>query len=165
MGVKLIHVQRTTPLCWLIMPELERRVRTFCAEIAVDTNPDNLWSDAMVCFAASRPEVRLMAAIDEDLQVRGHFLFTLSDWYGTRFVNLLQYQLDEALPIELLRAGFETVKAFGRRHGAKEIRCIAESPERARAFRTFYGFTGNRVLMSMSLTPGADAQGVSDGAE
>jgi hypothetical protein len=135
------------------MPQLKERSDKFCALHARDTDPTELWKFLSMSFAAGNPEVMLIAVCQGAVMV-GHMIAFVTDWFGRKGVNVLQYEIDDGCQQDLdkIKGMFDAVCDWARAIGASEVRCVADSPQLARVYRMFYGFEGgDRILMRKEL--------------
>ena len=149
-----VVAHKASALAWAMMPQLRQRVVAFCRQYGNDADPGEVLRFVDVMFTADDPQGLLIGVYDDYGAVKAHLLAVLCDWFGTRYVLVMQYEIDKgfALGRDWLKEMFSRVEEWARKAGAKDIRCVADSPALARAYRTYYGMEGGqRVWMRKAL--------------
>lgn len=142
---------------WALMPFVLDRVREFCKRWESVADPEQLCQQIVNCFVLGNPAVIVLALIDEaNGALVGHVLAETSDWAGSRFATILQYELDQPQPtdaqprrafsLEDRRRGFAAIEEWARQQKCLGVQVFARNPKVARAFRA-YGLSQNAVLM------------------
>lgn len=149
----VIAMVASNPVCWELMPQLMEAVRNFCARWGTETSPDVLLATLQHEFVSPAPQMVAIVSYEEGV-LTGYTIVALHHWYGTKFVNLLQYwvQRGHARAQELTASYISMIEKWGEAHGATELRCTAFTPALARVYRTYYGFHPREwVVMSKPI--------------
>ncbi len=160
--MRAVMLVNTSDLAWSLMPEVLARVARFCVRYDSVADPEFLCQQVRNHFAVGSPGVVAVALVAED-GVVGHVLAEKSDWAGSCFATILQYELDRAMSEADRLAGFEVIERWARDIGALGIQIFARTRGLARAFRR-YGLTESAVLMRkpikdpIAIAPEGDAR-------
>ena len=148
MTITTLH--RGNPIARDLMPQLLARVRTLSEQLEGVGDPGILCRSIELNFMAPDPQIIAIVAVD-DGRVVGHTVCSLDQWLGHKYVMVLQYQLDGALPREIVRKQMAKVEEWGRNHGAVELRALVTGDTLERAYRAFYGFQRKQVLITRPI--------------
>ena len=146
----VVALHRANPIARGLMPQLLARVRALSEQLEGVGDPGILCRAIELNFMADDPQIIALVAVD-DGQLVGHAILSLDHWLGHKYVMVLQYQLDEALPREIVREQMAKVEEWGRNHGAVEMRALVTGDNLERAYRSFYGFQRKQVLMTRPI--------------
>lgn len=142
-------------LAWGLMPALEERVLDFCRKHAPDMDGGTLWGVVRSHFVVPAPTMLMLAWIKDGALV-GHDLVEISTSLGKKYLVVLQRSLDAGSGVQAtqVREAMDWLEEWAKRpgpdgeDGACGWRCIANTPNLARVYRTFYGFEGEKVYMT-----------------
>jgi hypothetical protein len=150
---RLIMLTKERPSAWAMMPEAIARVKRFCVDIASDYPPAELARVVETHFASDKPLVVVMVGIGPDGAMVGHIVASIETWGRRKVLVIMQYDKDGMgkIPIELLRAGLESIEEWGRMHGCEKTRVFALNETWARGLEIFYGFKRAKILMERDL--------------
>lgn len=146
-GMLTFWLRREVPEHWAYMPHVLGRVQRFCKAYASIADPKVLTQQAMNHFAAGSPLVAAFVLLDDgNGQIVGHVLCETTDWAGSRYAIILQYELDAVMPEADRIRGFQVVEEWAQHAGAWGVQIFARTPAHARAFRR-YGLGYEATLM------------------
>lgn len=146
---------------WALMGEVLDRIGLFCAKYGSVADPALLRQSVSNHFAVGSPLVLAVALVDSPAGLVGHLLAETSDWAGSRFATILQYELDVPMPEDFRKRHFARIEEWARSIGAAGVQVFARNRAVARAFRR-YGLLEDATLMRKALTPEGE-QGVKEG--
>jgi hypothetical protein len=150
---RIVAFDRGKPHCWTMMGDMLERIGVFAGEYCPDTVPEFLVQSVMQDFTSPKPGFLILGAVNEDYGLIGHILACVSvpAWSQKRRCMVLQYKLDEQLPIEYLRAAFEMIVDWGKEQYCSEIIAETKTEAAKRAFTMFYGFTVDLIQVKRAL--------------
>lgn len=139
---KIVAFSKEKPYCWSVFPQLLERIGRFADAYCPDTESALLIQSLMEDFTRPKQGYFILGAMNEEYDLKGHLLACISvpPWSSKRRCLILQYQLDESLPIGLLRAAFDMIIDFAKENYCNSIIAETKTDEAKRAFQTFYGF-------------------------
>lgn len=150
MSTRVILVRHDCEESWQYMPRVLQRIADFCAHYSPEEDGAQLAEVCKIQFLHPQPTFRIYAAIRDDVVV-GHALVSVSEWLGSRWVTIHQYETDETLPVDVVRTHRDEIESWARSIGATEVRAIVASEGRVRAFGRFYGLKPWRMLLRREL--------------
>lgn len=135
------------------MPSMLERIGTFAQKYCIDTRPEILVESVMQDFGHPKPGFFILGAVDEDYDLKGHLLACISipPWSSKRRCLILQYELDEGLPMGLLRAAFEMIVDWAKENYCDSIIAETKTSEAARTFCMFHGFKTDLIQVCREL--------------
>src|SRR5262245_30964888 len=150
---RIVAFSRDKPASWTCMHEMLERIGKFALEFCPDTVPAFLVESVMQDFVHPKPGFLLIGAMDEDYKIIGHCLACIStpSWSHKRRCLILQYALDENLPINFLKAALEIVIDFAKEQYCDTIIAETKNEKAKRAFTMFYGFETDMVQVKRSI--------------
>jgi len=131
------------------MPQVLDRVKKFCEEYETDLVFPFLRSVIIAEFGKENSDMYLLVAIKGKVVV-GYTLILIEVWSGIRHAVVHQSQMDEGipLPLEELEPWKPLLNAWTLEKKAKDLRCLAISPQMARLFSVFFKFKYKYTLLS-----------------
>lgn len=135
------------------MSEMLERIGAFADRYCPDTVSDFIVQSVMQDFTSPKPGFLILGAVNEDYRLVGHLLACISvpAWSQKRRCLILQYQLDENLPINFVRAAFELIVDWAKEQYCCEIIAETKTEQAKRAFTLFYGFQTDLIQVKRSL--------------
>ena len=134
------------------MPSLIEQVKTFCAEVDQDTNPDILADHLWRLYATKDPRLGLWFVVDENVVV-GHLLAepVPFDYRGScDYVLIRQAMVSARNDLRAInREAFKSTVEWSRSLGAKKITMLTH--REIAPFMRRWGFTPRKTLMELSL--------------
>lgn len=101
-------------------------------------------------FVAENPQFFMMVAINSE-GIKGHALAAIEVYYETRYLTIIQYELDQAVSLDKLKQGFEAILSWGLLQGAEDTLLSTPTKLKMRTFARYYGFKPHRIVMRRSL--------------
>lgn len=151
-GVAIYELRADDGKSWQIFPHAALRIARFAKEYDSDANTVLMMAHVKSAFVFSPASTQqILVAIDGD-KIVGHVFTAIEEWFDTKFATVVQYELDEAVPFELLSVGLKRIEEWSKERGAAFMQCLARNEKVARAFSMFHGFTRNRVIMRKTLS-------------
>lgn len=144
-------MRKSLPPCWALIPDLLTRITEFCHKYSTDSNPQMLTEAYVAHFVAEHPDMLAMVGLNGEGRLCGHILVSVDTWFDHKYLTILQYQHDDAIPQGLLEAVFDKLKAWGEERGCTQMQVLAQDEKRARAFQRFYRFRRHRILMRRGI--------------
>lgn len=135
------------------MPEMLERIGKFAEQYCNDTEPEFLMQSVMQDFTSPKPGFFILGALSDEYKIIGHLLACISvpAWSQKRRCLILQYQLDQGLPMGLIRAGFDMVIDWGKTQYCHAIIAETKTEEARRVFTTFHQFQIDLVQVTRAL--------------
>lgn len=139
-----------------LIGQVLRRIREFAGKYDTDGVPSVVARDVEWDSAKDiKDQQYLVILAVRDLQVIGHLLCRIVNYYGNNYVYMQQFEIDEGsgITLEQERQAFRAVLAWKNQIGAVGIRAIAPSPAHRRRLSMMHGFVAKHTTMTF----GADA--------
>lgn len=150
---RLLVFDKRDDLAWVFMPQVRARIAAFCQKYGNDAVPVKVLEFIDSAFASGSTDMLLLGVLRQS-KVIAHVLGIMCEWFGVRYLLIMQYEIDEGarLPLSWNRSIFTRIEEWARAVGASDIRCVADNPRLARAYRTFYKMEGgDRVWMRKAV--------------
>lgn len=135
---RYVPLHKSNPGTELYLRAACDRVAAFAEKYDPEANPDILYPLLVSSYLEATGMSLLL--ILRDAELIGHCLLVVEDYYGTRSLNVNQYELDESIPDEIAKQGIADIAKNAARVGATKVRIQARNKRVARLFRTRYGF-------------------------
>ena len=150
---RIVAFSREKSHCWSMMPAMLERIGKFAEKYCPDTYPPALVESVMRDFAEPKPGFFILGAMNEDYDLKGHMIACISipPWSNQRRCLILQYGLDESLPIGLVRAASEMLVDWAKEQYCNRIIAETKTEQARRAFEIFYGFKTDMIQVSREL--------------
>lgn len=158
-----VHMEKTNPLCWIIMPAFLKRVRAFSQRFTV-TGADNAATWFESYFGSGDPRMLGIAIIsregDEPPSVVGHMLVGCETYLGQPCGMIYQFSKDKGEDYLKTSSGEEKSPYIVMRHmleywarslNITQVYALVEGAARAKLFGWF-GFDDNMRIVRMTLT-------------
>lgn len=148
----IVAFSKEKAYCWSLMPSMLERIGKFAEKYCEDTMPALLVSHVMKDFTNIQPGFFILGAV-QDYELTGHLLACISvpPWSQQRRCLILQYELDESMSIDLLRAALDLVIDWSKTQYCGEIICEVKTDHRRRAGKMFYGFETDMIQLRKAL--------------
>jgi hypothetical protein len=158
--IEPLVMDKTNPLCWLLMPQFSERIRQFSQAFTV-TGTDNALTWFEACFGSGDHRMLGIALIDrsdERPSVVGHLLAGQETYLGQPVGMVYQFSKDkgkdylksddgEKSPYLLMR---QMLEYWCRGHGIQQCYGLVDGAARAKLFGWF-GFDDNMRIVRMQL--------------
>lgn len=140
------------PIAWYLMPDLTNRIRRFAYEHEKGIDLDLLTNRFQNSFVNRSGDVFAMVAI-RDFRIIGHILYHVYEEYGKKRLVITQYEINHKEPPkrDLQKRMWEAVKEWARANGIRELSTYALGEIHERAYRTYWGFDRDRILMTQEV--------------
>lgn len=155
--MNLFLVHSTTDHPNLLKPMLER-IEKFCDRFGSEADPNIFFEAIARSYFSETPDMLLFAAVQEG-NIVAHALYTFENFYGHKYVNMMQYWVDEECKVsyQFKEMVFRDVAAWAKEIGTDDVRIWARNEEVADLFEKVYGFErSEKVIMDTSLKKVAD---------
>jgi len=148
---RVVLLQRDDPLSWQLMPVFCRRVARFCQRYGSEADVPLLLRAIEVNFTSEEPFC-LGAVGLRGNRVVGHVFASVDDWFGVRFLTLVQFEIDvPGFDRHALRVAFSRILAWGKTKGCRKAQLLARDERLARYFKRVWGFKPDKILMRGEL--------------
>ena len=155
--VRAVVCLRRSQVGLLLLPAAILRVARFCDKYdSDDPGGDGLIRAVTMNFALDDPTV-ILGVFARGWKVVGHYLVSIDQWLSVKFVTIVQFELDEAVPKDLILAELAGFEEWGKQHGCDGFQILARTPAVARLFRR-YGFGYRATAMRRPFAVGGDGQ-------
>lgn len=150
---RIVAFSRGKSHCWSMMPKMLERIGKFAERYCTDTIPAILVESVMQDFGQPKPGFFILGAVDEEYELQGHMIACISipPWSTKRRCLILQYELDQALPIGLVRAASDMLIDWAKENYCDAIIAETKTREAARTFCRFYGFKQDLIQVTREL--------------
>jgi hypothetical protein len=140
-----------------LLPVAIARVRKFSTAYGTDDPGGEELVKAILREASTDEPMVLVALFVRGRKVVGHYVVSVDTWMTSRLLTILQFELDESIPIERVREELAAVEAFGKTRGCSGLQALTVNETLARAFRTFYGFKYHATVLRRPFAAEGDA--------
>lgn len=130
-----------------LLPVVIARVRKFSTTYGTDDPGGEEMVRSILAHVAAEVPTLFAAAFVRDRRVIGHYVVMIDTWVTKKLVTILQFKLDEAIPLDRVRAEIDALEKWGRTHGCTGFQTMTRNETLARAFRTFYGFRYHATVL------------------
>lgn len=155
MEVYLVHYSTDHPN---LLKRLLERIEQFCSRYESEANPDIFFEALTESYYSVSPGFLMFAGI-EDGKMIGHAVYSMENFYGHKYVNMMQYWVDPDCKIDykFKEKVFRDVKVWADEAGTDDVRIWARNEQVAELFEKVYGFErSEKVIMETSLVKVAD---------
>lgn len=127
--------------------EYLQRIKSFCERYGTDADVIVMMEYITGMYYNKTPSMMLFVIVDEDEKIIAHALVSIEDFFGSKYINILQYERDEKFPGDEKKKFFDFITEWGLTNGADRIKIQARNEAVAGLFEK-YGFSrSERVLM------------------
>ena len=134
---------------WALVPKALERIRRFAAVYDSYADTAIMVDGLQRTFASDKPLAKVLVyTVGEE--VRGHLLATIENWFGTVFVTIVQYELDQPLDAEMREACFQWLEGWGRSMDAQFTQVLAEGDALPRVYERI-GFERTKTILRRPL--------------
>jgi hypothetical protein len=151
MQLHLVHYSQNCPQ---LLRQLCERIELFCANYESDADRDILFEQVTKNYFDASPRMLFLVA-EEDGKVVAHLVAQIEEYYGARYVSIIQYWRDKGIriPDEMKADAFRQLIHWGKMMATDKVRIWARNEEVAQVFEKTYGFVRDkRIIMNASLS-------------
>jgi hypothetical protein len=140
-----------------LLPAAIARVRKFSAAYGTDDPGGEELVKAILLQASADEPMVVVALFLRGRKIVGHYVVSVDTWMTSRLLTILQFELDESIPIERVRAEIRELERFAKRRGCSGLQALTVNETLARAFRTFYDFKYHATVLRRAFAAEGDA--------
>lgn len=149
----VLHFHPSAADAWRKMPELVSRVSRFIEGHGSAAEVTPMCEALVQHFAVANPALFALGFVSDGRLV-GHILSQVEDFYGTRQITVLQYEVDHGnpLPRRFREEALGELLKVARAAGATRILALCEDERVGRAHSIFHGFSRYCTVMTRPVT-------------
>lgn len=147
--IKILTLNHKDPVSWRYFPFVLERAKRFMVNKGLETYINSFCSALQSAFILDTPCSRVIVALKGE-EIIGHLIAGIEIYWGEKQLLIYQYNLDEAIPPEILKGTLAEVCTWAKCSGVAEIRALVLEEPMTRVFSRYgfekYGYTMRKKL-------------------
>lgn len=154
MRIEFVH--KTHPYTVQYLRQTLNRIVSFCETMDSDADKEMMYAECSMNYFMDDPGLVMFAGVDDNDQVVAHLLASMNEYYGGKFVTILQCWKNsdvKTFDMQGKHGLVEKLKAWGRANGAKDVRTFARNETVAQILEDYdCGFSrSEKVILSVPI--------------